>query len=67
MEDFRKATEFVRGVWTDAKTNASFYRFDAVNAKYEGQFGLEVRQLWPPNVTMQDITGWWFTDEDCSN
>jgi serine/threonine protein kinase len=61
IEDLRKATEFVRSVWTEAKTNASFNRFDAVNAKYEGQFALEVRQLWPPNVTMQDITDWWFT------
>jgi serine/threonine protein kinase len=60
-EAFRETTEFVRSIWTDAKTNAQFYRFDAVNCKYEGQFALQVRQLWPPALAEQAITGWWFS------
>lgn len=61
VEAFRETTEFVKNFWNEAKTNAQFYRFDAVNCKYEGQYALQVRQLWPPSLAMQAIASWWFT------
>mmetsp|Transcript_25666 Transcript_25666/g.44937 ORF Transcript_25666/g.44937 Transcript_25666/m.44937 type:complete len:713 (+) Transcript_25666:1530-3668(+) len=61
IDAFRETTDYVRNIWNEAKTNAQFYRFDAVNCKYEGQYALQVRQLWPPSLTMNAIASWWFT------